>query len=262
MYQPVQRLIVFRLALRSTQEEFAKLLHTSASVIHSYEGGYIKKVNKSVEKIFLQKIHERNGLRNLTMSKVLNSYERFNAIASGRTNSHLLKAGKKTWFNTKTGREAALKVPIDAKRKGGIRSAQKRGPTEQEKLFMKVFDEFGLPYEFHSLIKCGPNTFVVDFAIPSSKCPVILIELKNFEGNNLRFASKAVNELALKAFRMKIKNRGLIFIAVLDFHKLKLLSTMRRVLEDAFDTHFVNEDPRVVTKSLKELLERNKQVPR
>ena len=217
-YFPAQRLIIFRLALGSTQAQFANFLDVDENVVHQYEAGHVHRMQRKNAEGFLMKIQNvcPNLHESLEIERMLKKLSQLNAIASGLENKHLLIAGKKTWFTSERGKEMAKRIPWEAKRRGGTKTAQLQKPTTQESEIMSILQTNGIPFKFHPIVKGLSRNFVVDFAILGNDNPRIVIEAKRFRSKNLRVIFQSIKDMALRAFRIKKANPDIIIVGVVD----------------------------------------------
>ncbi len=254
-YSPAQRLIIFRLALGLTQARFANFLDVYEGVVHQYEAGHVYRMQRKNADRFLVKIQNTypNLHENLEIEKILKKLSQLNAIASGLENKHLLIAGKKTWFTSERGKEMVKRIPWEAKRRGGTKTAQLQKPTAQESELMKIFQIDGIPFEFHPMVKGLSRDFVADFAIPNGNNPHVVIEARRFSSRNLRVIFQGAKDMALRAFRIKKANLDIIIVGVVDIG-IGIYGEPQEILQEAFDACVINQGREGLVKTLKSLL--------
>ncbi|MBI4015706.1 MAG: helix-turn-helix domain-containing protein [Candidatus Aenigmarchaeota archaeon] len=193
IYTKPQRLLILRLILNMSQWQLAKFIGKSQGTVYNIEKGFRKSVD---EKVINKVFEEIKCMQRIPSREIL--IRRYYEISE-----------RGTFRDTERARKMSLKASKERSLKGAII----KGPTEQEKRYIEIFQKLGISHKFHALVRTNRN-FVVDFALPSENIPKIIIEVKQMNFN-YRKRLQAV-ELAYRAMKIRQKYPYVRLIAILE----------------------------------------------
>jgi transcriptional regulator with XRE-family HTH domain len=188
------RILILRLALGMSQNEFEKFLGSESKNISKYERGKIKKMKKETAKKYIDKIKVVIAKRRITKENVMLAYKKMSSESDG-------------FFKANQGTRKVLL----AQRKGAINSLRKRS-TEQEKTLTTTLELKGLKPEINFPLS-EEKGIITDIFL---KEQFIAIECKEIISKNYREFKEQIRLLAYQGYRIKF-----------NFPKIKLIAFVK-----------------------------------
>ncbi len=188
------RILVLRLALQMSQNEFERFVGAESKNISKYERGVIKKMKRETAKKYTSMIQQKINKMHITENTVILCYKKMLAESNG-----FLKANQGT-------RKVLL-----AQRKGALNSLRKRA-TEQEKTITSLLELKGFKPEINHPLD-QEKGIVTDIFLKDQN---VAIECKDIVSRNYREFKAQIKLLAYQGYRIK-------FI----FPKIKLGATVK-----------------------------------
>ena len=188
------RILILRLALKMSQNEFEKFIEAESKNISKYERGKIAKMKKETAEKYIKKIKTALNKNKITEETVILAYKKMLSESNG-----FLKANQGT-------RKVLL-----AQRKGAINSLRMRA-TEQEKSLASILELRGLKPEINFPLS-EEKGIITDIFL---KDRFVAIECKDIISKNYREFKEQIRLLAYQGYRIK-------FI----FPKIKLIACVK-----------------------------------
>jgi len=212
-------ILILRLMLNLGQKGFCGLTNLSKGYLYLMESGKLKKINKSYSKKIIPVL--KNKIKELDL-KCINSnllYERY----------ILFQDYSK--LDRKRSQEIRSRVLPENNVQKGLNARNKCFPeNEFEAMIMGILSKNKIEFELHSIIRAQNKKVVVDFAIPSSKDPRIIIEVKQSRSKNIKRQYDLLHGYAIvldhKIRHIKLKHPKIKSVVVLSskYKPIKKLS--------------------------------------
>lgn len=201
-----QRLVIFRLALGLSTEEFAKICNRSQSSIYNLEKkARVIDINTADYYIKIIRKLKINNLFNLNAIK--SNYRRFYGRA---LNGVSILSKKEIEIFAKQGSEAALKKRKENREeyfKASRKGIKLQKLTQQEKEISQVLDKLQINYKTHEFVERENVDFYLE-----SKNPIAINCCRVNNQNNI---TKHARRLVYQGYRIKYKNKSIKYIVVL-----------------------------------------------
>lgn len=188
------RILILRLALKMSQNEFEKFIGAESKNTSKYERGKIKKMKKETAEKYIRKIRTALNKNKITEETVILAYKKMLSESNG-----FLKANQGT-------RKVLL-----AQRKGAINSLKNRA-TEQEKSLTSILELRGLKPEINFPLS-EEKGIITDIFL---KEQFVAIECKDIISKNYRQFKEQIRLLAYQGYRIKF-----------NFPKIKLVAYVK-----------------------------------
>ena len=188
------RILILRLALRMSQNEFERFIGVESKNISKYERGKISQMKKETAEKYTRKIKAVLNKNKITEEKVILAYKKMFSESNG-----FLKANQGT-------RKVLL-----AQRKGAINSLRKRA-TEQERSLTSILELRGLKPEINFPLS-EEKGIITDIFL---KEQFVAIECKDIISRNYREFKEQIRLLAYQGYRIKF-----------NFPKIKLVAYVK-----------------------------------
>ena len=160
-----RNIFLFRVICRKRTKELARILKIEPSELRSWEDGKRRISPETLEKIAP------------TLKEMLRD----------------IKIEKETILrNLKDIKKGKICFNKDIQVKNGIKLVEKLPPTELENKVIKVLSSNNIPFELHATIDFNGKFFNVDFAIPNSQKPKIIIEVFESKSSNRNLKTKLI----------------------------------------------------------------------
>lgn len=189
-----KRILILRLALGMSQNEFEKFLGTESKNISKYERGKIKTMKKETAEKYIKKIKSKLQKKKVTENKIILAYKKMFSESNG-----FLRANQGT------------KKVLLAQRKGAINSMRMRA-TEQERALVDLLESKGLKSEINFPLS-EEKGIITDVFL---KEHLIAIECKDIISKNYREFKEQIRVLAYQGYRIKF-----------NFPKIKLVAFVK-----------------------------------
>ena len=179
--QNASRILILRLALGMSQNEFEKFLGAESKNTSKYERGKITKMKRETAEKYTKKIKTALYKNKITREKVILAYKKMSSESNG-----FLRANQGT------------KKVLLAQRKGAINSLRKRS-TEQEKSLTTLLESKGFKTEFNFPLS-EEKGIITDIFL---KDQFVAIECKDIISKNYRQFKEQIRLLAYQGYRIK-----------------------------------------------------------
>jgi hypothetical protein len=236
-------MVVFRLALSMSQRRFANLLGVSRGKISRFEQQppikvrdrtMAKRLMGTIETEFVSKnLSGRIGAENL-----LNTYDSFMS---------------KRMLDSARSKEIRSKVAGASMRRNAWLSATTQKPKNgfEEQVFA-LLKSSGIDFDFHAPVQAKTKVFIVDFAIPSSKDPKVVLEVKQTKSQNTRTEYSIIwnyiVELDHKMHNIKMGNPNILALVAIS-NSVKPLNK----IQDGIKSEILDIDDVFVDSNLSDL---------
>jgi transcriptional regulator with XRE-family HTH domain len=172
-----RNIFLFRVVCRTRLKELAKILKVDDKEIRRWENGKRRIKPETIEKIAatLKELMKNAKLEKETLLKNLKD------IKSSRASFR-------------------RRVQI----KNGISLVEKLPPTELEKEVINFLNSHNIPFKLHATLECNGKLFNVDFAIPDSNNPKIIMEVFTCKSDAINLRARVViTDHRFLIFKMK-----------------------------------------------------------
>lgn len=207
-----QRLLIFRLAMKMSQNKFEDFIENKTKNISKYEVGKIKNMQFKTANRIANKIAQSIG--SVEWSEIENQFNKSRMESNG-------------WFKASKDKEKLLK----ARRKGAIKSLEKRR-TPQEKVLEENLIKKAVKFNVNFPMK---DNLIVDFFLPEKN---IIIECKEIQSNSKREIREQIQKMAFQGFKIKFNFPNTKTITLIKSNE-RLTQRDREELQ-AFDSIFEN----------------------
>ncbi|OGI14830.1 hypothetical protein A3K63_03920 [Candidatus Micrarchaeota archaeon RBG_16_49_10] len=211
--QDPKKLLIIRLALGMSQNEFERIVSKGNKNISKYETGKIKRMNYETAKRMLDGLNSK--IPQFDLDRILSNFQ----ISKDESNG---------WFKVHTKTEKALK----ARRKGVIRSLRSR-LTRQESRVAKDLKRVKLDFESNFPVT---ESTIVDFYIETKD---LVIECKEVKSKSRREFKEQVQKLAYQGYKTKFKKPKMKLWALIE-SKHEISEIELGELKGPFDEVFTN----------------------
>jgi transcriptional regulator with XRE-family HTH domain len=172
-----RNIFLFRVICRTRLKELAKILKVDDKEIRRWENGKRRIKPETIEKIAatLKEMTKNAKLEKETLLKNLKD------IKSSR---------------------ASFRKRVQIK--NGISLVEKLPPTELEKEVVNFLNSHNIPFKLHATLECNGKLFNVDFAIPDSNNPKIVMEVFTCKSDAINLRARVViTDHRFLIFKMK-----------------------------------------------------------
>ena len=186
------RVLILRLVLEMSQNEFENFLGVVNKNISKYERGKIKKMNKETSKKYIDKISPKLTNKNISETKIIQAYEKMRKESNGFLKAH----------------QGTRKVLL-AQRKGAINSLRKRY-TQQEKSLTELLEAKGFSPVINFPLS-EEKGIITDIFLEKENTA---IECKDIISKNHREFKEQIRLLAYQGYRIKFNFPDIKIVAV------------------------------------------------
>ncbi len=170
-----ESIIVYRMILNIGQKQLCNKGNLSRGHLNAIERSKIKNLTEKSAKKYINIIkREFKNIKNkeLNVKKLFERHKIF------------IKKGK---IDTERAREIRSKVESHNNVQKGLRVKSKDLPeNEFEKEIFNLLKKNNIEFELHPILKANNKSLIADFAIPNSKNPRIIIEVKQSKSTNIK----------------------------------------------------------------------------
>ncbi|MBL7169466.1 MAG: hypothetical protein ISS48_00415 [Candidatus Aenigmarchaeota archaeon] len=207
-----RKILVLRLILGLSQNEFEKLLGKNNKNITKYESGKIKKMQRNTANRYVDKIIIELKKTRISKDILLENYNKFNEESKG-------------WF--KIQKKSRIS---EFARKGAISSIRSRTMSVQEQEIRKMLENNNINFKINHPLNEN-NGIVADFYLPKKN---IVIECKRIFSITRRNHREKVRNLAYQGYKTRFYLPKLKLIAFLET-KLQINERDKKELIGPFD---------------------------
>lgn len=203
-------LLVLRLALGMSQNQFEKLMGNNSKNSSKYELGKIRKMRYSTAEKLSAKLE--SVVRPVTVDQIIERFEKSKAESNG-------------WFRANKDTGIALK----ARRSGAIASLRNRRTLQESKLETALLKS---GYKFHINYPLRED-IIVDAYLPEKN---LVIECKDIRSESRGELKEQIGKLALQGFKIKFSYKRLTLWGLIEANQSLKENDMQEL--EAFDEVF------------------------